>query len=123
MEQMQMVKNLQWCVDYLITQTYKCSDRKKLDMMLQKATIYSEMSQILIREDHTVLRRQNMGKNICKMLRYSQKEADKHYDEMRGTLYKCPQCSSSSIYEWFKYCPNCGVKIEFIGTDDNVETN
>lgn len=41
--------------------------------------------------------------------------------EVYGDFYKCPECGNEYIYEGsplsadrFNFCPNCGIKIEWI---------
>lgn len=29
--------------------------------------------------------------------------------------YTCPACNCSSLVSWFKFCPSCGVQIEWTG--------
>ena len=33
-------------------------------------------------------------------------------DEWWGRIYKCPKCGGKNIWNFFKYCPDCGQKIE-----------
>jgi hypothetical protein len=33
-------------------------------------------------------------------------------DEWFGKVFQCPKCEDDSIFEGFKYCPNCGY---FVG--------
>jgi hypothetical protein len=35
------------------------------------------------------------------------------YDELCCDYYKCPNCEEEYIVEGFKYCPKCGVKINW----------
>jgi predicted RNA-binding Zn-ribbon protein involved in translation (DUF1610 family) len=34
-------------------------------------------------------------------------------NEWYDYLFKCPNCKTSDIWRDFKYCPQCGVKIEW----------
>jgi len=35
--------------------------------------------------------------------------------EFYGDVYKCPFCNDINIWEGFKYCPNCGKKLNWEG--------
>ena len=34
--------------------------------------------------------------------------------EWRGFDFKCAQCGNASIMHWFKWCPECGAKINWM---------
>lgn len=34
-------------------------------------------------------------------------------DEWYGAIFECKNCSATSIMNWFKFCPECGVKLRF----------
>ena len=41
-------------------------------------------------------------------------------DEWWGGVYDCPNCKTETIWRDFKYCPNCGYKIEWV-KDETAE--
>lgn len=43
---------------------------------------------------------------------------DDLYDEWWCAWYECPKCKEKEITDDFKYCPNCGVKLKLIRSDN-----
>lgn len=41
------------------------------------------------------------------------KDCSTGYDEWYCEWYRCPNCSSVNITHPFKYCPTCGIKLEW----------
>ena len=35
------------------------------------------------------------------------------WDEWDCPFYRCPKCEEASIVMYFRYCPDCGVKLEW----------
>jgi len=33
------------------------------------------------------------------------------HDEVYSGHYRCPHCHKENIYHWFKYCPDCGIRL------------
>ena len=40
-------------------------------------------------------------------------------EEIYTEFYLCPNCKSTNITKYFKYCPECGFKITFMGDFPN----
>ncbi len=34
-------------------------------------------------------------------------------DELYAKFYRCNNCGSTDLVDWYKYCPDCGYKIEW----------
>ena len=40
------------------------------------------------------------------------KEYEDGMDEVYEMWFRCPRCNDEYILKWFKYCPNCGIKLD-----------
>ena len=34
-------------------------------------------------------------------------------DEWYGAIFECKNCSATSIMNWFRFCPECGIRLRF----------
>lgn len=43
------------------------------------------------------------------------------WDEWYGEWFRCPNCEETSIARGFRYCPDCGVKLEWQASPQNTD--